>query len=286
MQGIIHLNKQKNITSHSCVSKIKKLLNIKCGHSGTLDPMAEGVLNIYLGNSTKFIDIVKSDKKKYIATFKFGYTSDTLDIWGNVKKVESKTMFSPQELKNAEDKFRGKIKQIPPMYAAIKYNGKKLYEYARLGQEIERKPRIVSIDDISIKSIVDSDEYVISLFCSKGTYVRSLIDDIGRYLNSSAIMTSLIRTENDFVSLDQTYTFEEIEDMLSKGDRSFIKKIDEFLPFREVCLSDVEYSDLIHGRKKYISTDFVGQKVKLIYNNEFVGIAGWNNSSYTKEKII
>ena len=210
MNGILLVNKPKGMTSHDVVNKLRRILHMKkIGHTGTLDPNAEGVLMVLLGNSCKILPFIKNDIKEYVAKMTFGYTSDTLDIWGNLEEFEIESYPTVDEVKDVMNTFMGKQLQIPPMVSAIKVNGKKLYEYAREGIEIERKAREIEIFELDLLSYDKDIE--LRCLCSSGTYIRSLCVDIAEKLGQKGILSSLVRTRIDQFTLDQTYTLEQIE---------------------------------------------------------------------------
>ncbi len=226
INGIIVLDKPQGKTSHDMVYFMRRLTGIrKIGHTGTLDPQATGVLPICIGNATKAADMLTHSDKGYIAEFKLGITSDTEDIWGNILS-ESEPVKNEDEIRNAVLSFIGDISQIPPMYSAIKQNGKKLYELAREGRVVERKARTVTIHGIDILEI--SDTVKIRVDCSKGTYIRTLCADIGKKLGCGAVMTALrrIRTAN-FVTED-AYSCEELTELAECGElQRAVKSTDE-----------------------------------------------------------
>lgn len=201
--GIIVLNKEKNMTSHDCVNIVRKALKIKrVGHTGTLDPMATGVLPICIGKATKIADYISLGDKEYVAQFKLGIKTDTLDITGTVLETSDKNP-TKEEIIDAVNSFTGVIDQVPPMYSAKKIQGKKLYELAREGIEIDREPVKVEIKKIDILEL-DYEEKLITIkvLCSKGTYIRSLIDDIGNKLGTFAVMTELERTKSGMFDIE------------------------------------------------------------------------------------
>ena len=194
MDGILNIYKEKGYTSHDVVAILRKKLSIKrIGHTGTLDPNAEGVLVVCLGRATKAVSYLEADSKRYIAELTLGFTTDTGDIWGNILS-EKNVDLSEEEIKSAILSFKGKISQVPPMYSALKVNGKKLYELAREGIEVKRKARDIEIFNIEIISI-DENKVSFEVFCSKGTYIRTLCEDIGAKLGVGATMSALERIQ-------------------------------------------------------------------------------------------
>lgn len=196
MNGVLLIDKPKEHTSFDVVAIVRRLISQKkIGHTGTLDPNATGVLPLLIGNATKAQDIIPNHDKEYIAGFQLGLTSDTLDIWGEVKKYSAPSV-KRAELEKTLESFRGEIEQIPPMYSAVQVKGQRLYDLARQGIEVERKPRKIKIYELTLLSY-DEEKFsgTLKIGCSKGTYIRSLIDDIGKNLGSGAVMTSLDRTK-------------------------------------------------------------------------------------------
>lgn len=201
--GLLLVNKEKNMTSHDCVNIVRRSFNTKkVGHAGTLDPMATGLLPICIGKATKTVELISMGDKEYTAEFLLGITTDTLDITGEVL-TKNPPEKDEEKIISAINSFKGGYMQLPPMYSAKKINGKKLYELAREGKTIERTPSYVEIKELDILEINTEKNIVkIRVLCSKGTYIRSLIDDIGAKLACGAAMTELIRTGCAGFSLD------------------------------------------------------------------------------------
>lgn len=190
MDGIILINKEKNCTSHDVVYKVKKILEEKVGHTGTLDPNATGVLPILVGKGTKLSKYLINHDKIYIATLKLGEKRDTQDSEGKIieEKDVPESALKKENILNIFKKFTGKLNQIPPMFSAIKVNGKKLYEYARRGETVEIKPREIEIYSINLKEIDEKNkEIIFEVSCSKGTYIRSLCEDIAKAIGTVRI---------------------------------------------------------------------------------------------------
>lgn len=213
MNGIIIVNKEKGFTSHDVVAKLRGILRTKkIGHTGTLDPDATGVLPVCIGKATKVCDLLTEKEKTYEAVIRFGLTTDTLDMTGTVLE-EKPVHFTKEQLVKTLAAFTGEIDQIPPMYSAIKVNGKKLYELARKGQVVERKPRKVIIYELELLSEnLSENECTIRVRCSKGTYIRSLCQDIGEALGCGAAMKALVRTGVGRFQIGQALTLSQIED--------------------------------------------------------------------------
>lgn len=218
MDGIIIMDKPEDFTSFDMVAKMRRLLNTrKVGHAGTLDPMATGVLPIFVGRATKCCDILPNQNKRYTATFQLGYTTDTLDATGRVLS-RSEVTADKAQVQAALEQFRGEIMQLPPMYSAIQINGKRLYDLARQGIEVEREKRPVTIARLDLLSCDEQTHtYQIDVACSKGTYIRTLCADIGEALGCGATMTALRRTEAAGFSLADALTLEQAEQLSKEG---------------------------------------------------------------------
>lgn len=217
MTGIIPLKKGENITSFFAVNKVRRIMGEKkCGHTGTLDPNATGVLPIAMGGATRFIELLPTHKKAYKATFKTGFCTDTLDIWGTITETFDKAVCF-EEIEKTAMEFKGEIMQLPPMYSAIKRDGVRLYELARQGVEVERAPRKCEIYELSVEKAGNGE---ISLYCecSAGTYIRTLINDIGEKLGCGATMTSLCRTFACGIEISECFTLEELAELKENGE--------------------------------------------------------------------
>lgn len=211
MDGIIVVDKPAGITSFDVVSRLRRLTGERrVGHAGTLDPMATGVLPLFFGTATKLISLLPCQDKAYTAALRLGITTDTGDITGS---VHSRANYPRQKepLLAALEHFRGRVSQLPPMYSAVHYQGRHLYEYARAGEEVPRQPREVTIYGLSLREArEEAGEYTLDVTCSKGTYIRTLIEDIGAALGCGAVMTALRRTAAAGFSLEQARTLEEL----------------------------------------------------------------------------
>lgn len=217
MTGIICLDKPCNMTSFMAVKKASRILGVKkAGHTGTLDPMATGVLVIMLGSCTRFIELLPEHRKSYSARVKLGITTDTLDITGEILS-ETSVNVTEKQLLNVAENFKGEILQTPPMYSAIKKDGERLYDLARKGIEIEREQRRITIEKLEIYDF-DGTEFSMDVTCSAGTYIRSLCDDIGKVLGCGAVMTELRRTEANGFSIENTVTLEDLEKLVSENN--------------------------------------------------------------------
>ncbi|MGI6264147.1 MAG: tRNA pseudouridine(55) synthase TruB [Acutalibacteraceae bacterium] len=218
MDGILLLDKPAGMTSFACCAAARRWLNEKkIGHAGTLDPNATGVLPLLVGRATKAVSLLPNHDKAYTATLRFGFTSDTLDVWGQVTPTGAPV---PDEatIDAALPRFRGEIMQIPPMTSALKKDGKRLYELARQGIEVERTPRPVTVYTLQKREYdPGSGELTLDCRCSSGTYIRTLCDDLGRRLGCGAVMTALRRTMAAGYTLDQCLTDEEAERLAGEG---------------------------------------------------------------------
>lgn len=223
MTGIIVLQKPKDITSFLAVAKTRRLCQEKkAGHAGTLDPMATGVLPILFGGATRFLKFVPTSPKRYRAVLRLGLTTDTLDITGQILS-EQPVSVSKEDLQEALEHFRGEILQVPPMYSAIKKDGVRMYDLARQGIEVEREARPVTIFELNLLSegklghALGEQEYALDVLCSSGTYIRTLIDDLGRQLGCGAVMTELTRTAVGPFTMEHAVTLEELEAAAEAG---------------------------------------------------------------------
>ena len=218
VMGILPVNKPKGWTSFDVVAKLRGVMKIKrLGHAGTLDPMATGVLPVFVGKATKACDILPDTKKIYTAGFRLGVSTDTLDITGRVIR-ENADKVTADRLERIRQRFVGEITQLPPMYSAVKVDGKRLYQLAREGKTVQRTPRKCIVHSIEIISYDDrTREGKMTISCEKGTYVRTIIDDMGNALGTGAVMTSLVRTYSAGFDIAQCLTMEQIEEICKQG---------------------------------------------------------------------
>lgn len=224
MNGIINVYKECGFTSHDVVAKLRGILQMKkIGHTGTLDPDAVGVLPVCVGKATKVCSLLTDKDKTYQAVVRLGVTTDTQDLTGSRIRISSVAVTEEQLLETAA-RFIGEIKQIPPMYSAVKVDGKRLYELARKGKEVERKPRQVTIRELKVTSVeLSKQEFSMEVTCSKGTYIRTLCHDIGEELGCGAAMKSLVRTRVGNFVLEEAKTLDEIEEAVrdKRADKLF-----------------------------------------------------------------
>ena len=282
MEGIIVVNKPKGITSFDVIRKLKKILKTKkIGHTGTLDPLATGVMLVCVGKATKLASDLEAKDKIYIADFDIGYATDTYDIEGK-KIAENIIEVSKENLKQSIKKFIGNIKQIPPMYSAIKIDGNKLYHLARKGIEVERPKRDVTIEYINLLDFKDN-KVKIETKVSKGCYIRSLIYDIGQDLGTYATMTALQRKQVGDYSLENSYSLEQIGEMTLNNDFKFLKTIEEIFSYDKYSLqTEKELTLYKNGNTVKIKENLENKRYRIYFQNEFVGLANIENNNLLK----
>lgn len=293
VHGIIPLYKPKGLTSHDCVHKIRKLTRCKkVGHTGTLDPNVEGVLPICLGEATKIIPFLQEGKKVYIADVYLGKATTTEDSDGDIiseKKVDK--LPTEEEIEHVLKMFTGQIEQKPPMYSAVKVNGKRLYEYARKNITIDRPVRTVTIYDIKriqTDLIEQNSSFRVQVTCSKGTYIRTLCVDIGRELGYPAHMSFLERTKSDSFSITDTVTFSELEKALQEDKlEQMILPIDrglEHLPI--VNVSDEVKRKVLQGQKLPLPSERIAEPFVMKYENKLLAIYEYHKQNRNEIKPV
>lgn len=247
MTGVIAVDKPQSFTSFDVVAVIRGCLHTKkVGHGGTLDPMATGVLPVFVGGATKAVDILPDTGKSYRAGFRLGVTSDTLDIWGALSQ-QVEVSVPPEKVSGVFSRFIGETQQIPPMYSALKVNGQKLCDLARRGIEVERKPRPITITRLELTEF-DGRDGVLEMDCSSGTYVRSLIDDVGRALGTGAVMTSLVRTRSCGFTLSQCTPLEQLRETPYEELCGLIRPVDAaFAPYTRIDLDAAQERLYMNG---------------------------------------
>lgn len=283
MFGFLNVHKPKGITSHDVVARLRRATKIKqIGHTGTLDPFAEGVLPVCIGKATRLIEYLNDDKA-YVASVQFGKTTDTYDLEGTFLTESDKTV-SEAEIVEALKIFQGEIEQIPPIYSAIKVKGKKLYEYARAGEQVEIKPRKVIIEDIHLVGFdTERQSAEIYIKCSKGTYIRTIGHDLGQNLGCGAYLTNLKRVQagdfyiNDSMKLDTLDSLENIKTNL-------IYPLEK-LPLEQVTVNEIEFKRICNGLPIYPRKGVSGM-VSLVYNDKLVGIAEADLEDIKVKKVI
>ena len=278
MNGIILIDKPQNFTSFDVVAVVRKKFGTKkVGHGGTLDPMATGVLPVFIGCATKAVDLLPDSGKSYRAGFRLGLTSDTLDIWGELSE-EKPADIGRESLEAVLEWFRGEIEQTPPMYSALKVGGRKLCDLARQGIEVERKARKITISRLDLLSF-DGKNGVIEVDCSTGTYIRTLVDDIGKSLGTGAVMTSLCRTRACGFALSECVSIEELrEKPLDELKLLSVESVFRDLP--TATLDEVQTRMYLNGVR--LDADRLAEKppldelIRVYGNGGFLGVAKVN----------
>lgn len=282
MTGIIAVDKPQEFTSFDVVAVLRGKLKIKrIGHGGTLDPMATGVLPVFVGSAAKAISLIPDNDKRYTAGFELGVTSDTLDIWGTLSGKKEASV-SRDELENVLSRFRGNIEQIPPMYSALKVDGRKLCDLARSGVTVERKPRPVTITGLSVTEF-DGKNGVLDVSCSAGTYIRSLVSDIGEALGVGAVMTSLVRTRSCGFSIEECTPLSELRQMSPEELKGRLFPVERvFSGLERIELDSKQNRLYLNGVR--LDTSRLSLKPKtnelcrVYYEGEFLGVARANDS--------
>lgn len=282
MDGIIIINKPKNCTSHDIVQKAKKVFGKKVGHTGTLDPMATGVLPLLIGKGTLCSKYLINHDKIYEVQLTLGVKTDTADSEGSIieEKKVPQGAFQKERIEEVLKTFLGKQEQMPPMYSAIKVKGKKLYEYARKGQEVEVKPRLIEIYEIKLLKINQKEKQIeFQVACSKGTYIRSLCEDIAEKMGTVGYMSKLNRVQVGGFSIEQAISIEQLE----KGEISYITIEELFSNRQEISLEKQRLQLFLNGVKLTMKkSDGV---YRVYYNQQFIGI-GMVDKNFLKRDII
>lgn len=281
MTGIICVNKEKDITSFGVVAKLRGITGEKkAGHTGTLDPMATGVLPVMFGGATRFLNFLPDSDKGYRANFKLGITTDTLDITGEVTS-QSEVAVSVDDVKNAMRDFVGVINQIPPMFSAKSVDGVRLYDLAREGKTVEREACKVEIKELELVAFDETEHtYQIDVVCSKGTYIRSLIDDIGKKLGCGAVMTELVRTKAMGFDLSDCVTLAELQERKDSGkgfDDVLIDIERMFDCYKKVRVSPAQSTRFFNGGAldiNRVQKNIMPDEICAVYSdkNEFLGL--------------
>ncbi len=286
MDGIIIINKEKACTSHDIVKKAKKILNEKVGHTGTLDPNATGVLPLLVGKGTEISKYIINHDKIYEATIQLGEKRDTADIEGKVieEKPVSLEVLESKKVETVLKSFIGKQEQIPPIYSAIKVNGKKLYEYARKGQEVSIEPRSIEIYNITLININKNDKTItFRVHCSKGTYIRTLCEEISEHLENVGYMKELKRLQVGEFTLENSIKIEELENQKIL-EKNFITLENYFKNSQEIKLEEYKLKLFLNGVKlNYNLKDGI---YKIYNNNKFIGTGIIKNNLLKRDIII
>lgn len=285
MDGVILINKEKGMTSQNVVSKVKRILNLdKAGHAGTLDPNATGVLPILVNKGTKLSKYLIEHDKIYIATLKLGEKRSTGDVEGEVTEKDDIDLknISKENILEVLESFKGVQSQIPPIYSALKVNGKKLYDYARNGEEVEIKPRKINIYDIKLLEIYDeSNEIKFEVSCSKGTYIRVLCEDIASRLNTVGYMSDLQRTRVNNFDISESITISELEE---NKDIKIIEVEDLFLDKEKINLNNRKEELFLNG---VMLTFEYPDGIYRIYNNDkFIGLGTVQNKLLKRDIVL
>ena len=285
MRGILNINKPIGITSFDVIARLRKILNMKkIGHAGTLDPLAEGVLPIFIGKATRLIQFAPKTKS-YRAYARLGIETNTYDTEGEIlsKKIIE---YNLEDIKNILKSFEGKILQKPPIYSAISVNAKRLYEYARKNQEVEIPTREVEIYNLEVVEFDESSEFpllVFDIYCASGVYVRSIIHDLGEKLGSGAMMENLTRTMSANLKLEDSVR---LQDLTSENAKDFIIDPCAMLEMESLELSAQEYDKILKGQFLVDETNFgVEENIKLIFENKLVAIAQ-KKDNLIKPKVV
>ena len=274
--GVVVINKHEGVTSYRIVQILRRLYNThRVGHTGTLDPMATGVLPILVGRAVKAADFIVAEDKEYIAEMTLGYTTDTEDCTGEVL-TECSHIPEESAVMEAIQSFVGDIEQIPPMYSAIKVDGQKLVDMAREGIVVERKPRTVTIHSIEAEKLSDK-VYKLRVTCSKGTYIRTLCADIGEKLGCGAVMSKLTRTRSGGFDISHSYTLEQIENMTEDERAAIVAPTESLFTDKPKIEVNDFYAKLIRGGtelyQKKLKTDIPDcEYVRIIHNGEFIAL--------------
>jgi tRNA pseudouridine55 synthase len=306
-EGVLPLWKEAGMTSHDCVSRIRRILKQRrVGHTGTLDPDVSGVLPLCLGRATRIVEYLQEMPKTYEAVMEIGYATDTEDSGGEVIEKATEVHLTENRIRQAFASFVGAIEQVPPMYSAVKVDGKRLYELARAGETVERNPRAATIYELEIHSIRLDAKYPQVAFrvtCSKGTYVRTLCADIGRKLGYPAVMTGLIRTASGSIRREQSITLDEVERLAAADslEERVIAPRQALAHFPQGVVSEQAFRYALQGRKMFAPAVRLngpsaedGALVCLSGSDDgaaeerFIGIYRWDqtNGQYIPEKLF
>lgn len=290
MTGIIALKKGENITSFFAVNKVRRIIGEKkCGHTGTLDPNATGVLPIAVGGATRFIELLPTHRKAYTATFKTGACTDTLDIWGQVTATFDKEV-TFDEIKEVALSFKGEIMQLPPMYSALKKDGVRLYELARQGIEVEREKRKCEIYELTVEK-AENGEYSLYCECSAGTYIRTLINDIGEALGCGAVMTSLCRSYACGIELSECFTLDELQELKEKDQLyKALIPLDKLLEeYPEITVTENQAKRFSNGgslMRERLKGNLENGLYRVYGNGEFLGLGELDNENLKVKRVF
>ena len=283
MQGVLNINKSKGMTSFDVIARLRKILKIKrIGHAGTLDPLAEGVLPVFIGSATRLIQYTPKIKS-YRAFARLGIETNTYDAEGEIIN-KNIAKYDINNIKNILKTFEGKIIQTPPIYSAIKVNGKKLYEYARNDKEVEIPQREVEIFKVNLVDFDESTDFPLLTFdvsCASGVYIRSIIHDLGEKLSSGAMMENLVRTMSANLLLDNSV---KLENLNSENISDFILNPNEIIDLPAYKLNELEFEKIKMGQFVFDDTMKDGI-IKLIFDNNLIAI-GFKDNGKIKPKTV
>lgn len=294
INGVININKPEGLTSHDVVARLRRRLSIKrIGHTGTLDPMAVGVLPVCIGKATRIIEYYDADMKSYHAGVQLGIRTDTLDITGEIIERNPIDRITEVDILDAARHFDGEVSQTPPKYSALKVNGKRLYEYARQGIDVEIKSRIVRLEGMSVTNLdLNKGTFEFDVTCSKGTYIRTIVDDIGQMLGCGATMTTLTRTRSGVFNLGNSYP---LEDVLNMAD----SEIEDIVIDSQETLVNLGVIELNVNRLKafcngmstraggyVVKSEGVLKEYKVYSDERFIGIGDINNGELIPLKVM
>ena len=283
MFGFLNVYKPRGLTSHDVVARLRRITKIKqIGHTGTLDPFAEGVLPICIGRATRLIEYL-ADDKAYEGTIQFGFSTNTYDLEGEVVNT-SQTKVTQEDVERALNGFRGEIEQIPPVFSAIKVNGKKLYEYARKGEDVEVPSRKVTIYKLELLSFDEETQQArVLIECSKGTYIRSIANDLGEALGAFGHLVKLVRVKAGFFELNTTVDLETLDLELVKNNLLEPLKV---LNYSKKEISERELSLVKNGMKLFADGFTEGEFVLLTYESNLVSVACFENGCLVQKKVF
>ena len=292
--GVLNINKPAGWTSQDVCAKLRSRLHIKrIGHTGTLDPMATGVLPVCVGKATRIIEYYDKDTKSYHASMKLGITTDTLDITGKILGTAGYSKVSEKDVREAFKAYTGHVMQIPPKYSALKIDGRRAYDLAREGKNFEISPREIIIYDNSVTKIdLISGEIEFDVTCSKGTYIRSICDDIGRELGCGAVMTALTRTVSGYFRIEDSYTIDEIVEAEDPMKTMLISADITLEKLGKITLNDNRITAFMNGNSSWSNGFCVTEQssfdglYRVYGNSTFLGIGAVEKGSLVPKKVI
>jgi tRNA pseudouridine55 synthase len=287
LNGVIVVNKSKDISSNKVLQQLKHLFNAqKAGHTGTLDPMATGVLPICFGRATKIAQYLLDADKEYIATIKLGIETDSGDAEGNVvAENHSVPTLTGSLIETVLEKFRGGISQVPPMYSALKYNGQPLYKLAREGKKVEIKPRSIKIYELELLDFSET-TITVRVKCSKGTYIRSLAIDIGKQLGCGGHLIALQRTQSGPFNLDQAFTLEQLKSLNFEEKIASIANIESVFVDKPIYSLEEKDKDNLYKRGLLADKPNLDKTVRIYDDGKFVAIAEFEKGKLISKKFF